>query len=122
MLLYPFEKNFDLPAAAIKLGDGERRQGEVVGQEYERLGTFGILVTNAAQWRLESLARVKAGEEDGLIADQPGSTIDWMRVSPSNLEVRFAAGHEEAAGFVKDRKSTRLNSSHGMSSRMPSSA
>ena len=33
MLLDPFEEQFDLPASAIELGDGQRRDGKVVGQE-----------------------------------------------------------------------------------------
>lgn len=37
MLLYPFEKQFDLPTAPMQLGDGQRRQGEVVGQEDQSL-------------------------------------------------------------------------------------
>ena len=45
--------------------------------------------------------RVEASEDDSLVADQPGGAIDRMRVSPLDLEIRLAAGHEEAAGFVE---------------------
>ena len=38
VLLDPFEEQFDLPAAAVQFGDGERRQDEVVGEEDQRLG------------------------------------------------------------------------------------
>ena len=48
MLLYPFEEEFDLPAAMIQLGDGEGSQLCVVGQEEKPLGSFGIEVVNAA--------------------------------------------------------------------------
>ena len=37
MLLDPFEEQFDLPASAIELGDGQCWHGEVVGQEDERV-------------------------------------------------------------------------------------
>ena len=49
MLLDPFEEQFDLPAAAIEFGNGERRQGEVVGQKDQRLVGLGILEADASQ-------------------------------------------------------------------------
>ena len=49
MLFDPFEEQFDLPAAAIKLGDGRRRQGKVVRQEDETFVVFGIEETSAAE-------------------------------------------------------------------------
>ncbi len=101
MLLYPLEEQFDLPAAAIKLGDGDCRQGKVVGEKDQRLGGLGILEADASQWRFEALVRVEAGENDGLIADQSGAAVDRMRVTPLDLEIRLAAGYEEAAGLVK---------------------
>ena len=48
VLFDPFEEQFDLPAAAIKLGDGRGRQGEVVGQEDETPVVFDIEETNTA--------------------------------------------------------------------------
>ncbi len=35
MLFDPFEKQLHLPAAAIKIGNRDGRQNEVVGQEYK---------------------------------------------------------------------------------------
>ena len=49
MLLDPFEEEFDLPAATIELGDGQRRNGEVVGQKDQRLAGLGIAIADAAQ-------------------------------------------------------------------------
>jgi hypothetical protein len=45
--------------------------------------------------------RVEASKDDTLVTDQPRRAIDRMRVAALDLEVRLAAGHEEAAGFVK---------------------
>src|SRR5260370_24885154 len=101
MLLDPFEKELDLPAAAVQFGDRKRRQGEMVGQEDKGLGGFGILKTDAAQRGLEALVRVEAREDDTLVADQAGLAIDRMRVAALNLKIRFTASHEEAAGLVK---------------------
>ena len=42
--------------------------------------------------------------------------------TPEALEAKIAAMKEAQKIFATDRKSTRLNSSHPLSSRMPSSA
>src|ERR1019366_3068080 len=101
MLLDPFEKELDLPAAAVQFGDRKRGQDEVVGQEDKGLGGFGILKADAAQWRLKALVRVEAREDDTLVADQTSLAIDRMRVAALHLEVRLTTGHEEAAGMVE---------------------
>ena len=69
MLFDPFEKQLHLPAATIKLGDGECGQGEIVGEKHQPLAGIGVLESNATQRRIEVLARVKSGEQDGLIAN-----------------------------------------------------
>src|SRR5271167_3197741 len=100
MLLDPFEKEFDLPAAAVQFGNRKGGQDEIVGQEYEGLGGFGILKADAAQGRLKTLVRVEARQDDALVTDQAGLAIDRMRVTALHLEVRLAASHEEAASLV----------------------
>ena len=47
------------------------------------------------------LARVEAGQHDGLVADQAGGLVDRMRVAALDLEIGLGAGDEEAAGLVK---------------------
>ena len=49
MLFDSFEEEFDLPAAAIELGDGEGWQGEVVGENDQGIGGLRVLEANAAQ-------------------------------------------------------------------------
>ncbi len=44
VLLDPFEEQLDLPAAFVEPCDGERRQGEVVGQEDEGLAGLRVAV------------------------------------------------------------------------------
>ena len=87
MLLDPFEEQLDLPPASIKLGDGDCRQREVVGEEHQPLSGFGILESDTAQWRVEVLAGVEAGQRDGLIADQSGVPVDGMRIAALGLEI-----------------------------------
>ena len=62
MLLDPFEKQFDLPPAAIEIGDGDGRQREIVGQEHQPFAGRGVFELDAAQWRVEALTRVEPGE------------------------------------------------------------
>ena len=101
MLLDPFEKQLDLPPASIQLGDGERWQGEVVGQEHQPLAGFGVFESDTPQGRVEVLTRVKAGQHDGLIAHQPRTPVDRMRIPPLGVEVGFGARHKEAARVVQ---------------------
>ena len=44
VLLGPFEEQFDLPAAFVEPGDGQRRRGDVVGQEDEGLAGLRVAV------------------------------------------------------------------------------
>ena len=96
MLLDPFEKQLDLPAAAIQFGDGERWQDEIVGQKHQPLASVGIFESDTTQGRIEVLARVKAAEHDGLIANQPRASVDRMRITALSFEVGLGAGDKEA--------------------------
>ena len=49
MLFDPFEEKLYLPAAAIQIGNGLCRSGEVVGQEVESLADLGIMVFDATK-------------------------------------------------------------------------
>ena len=87
MLLDPFEKQFDLPAAAIQLRDRQCWQGEMVGEEHQAFAGRRIFEANATQRRVEVLLGVKACQHDSLIADQAGAAIDGMRVTALGFEV-----------------------------------
>src|SRR4030095_13529613 len=102
MLLDPFEKQLDLPPATIKLGDGERRQDEIVGEKHQPLA--GVVESNATKGCVEVLARVEAGEHDSLIANQPRASIDRMRITTLGFEVGFGAGDKEAFRLVQPIK------------------
>ena len=47
MLLDPLEEQFDLPAALVQSGNGQRRQDGVVGQEHQRFASFQIFEPDA---------------------------------------------------------------------------
>src|SRR5258707_12234729 len=93
MLLDPFEKELDLPAAAVQFGDRKRGQDEIVGQEDEGLGGFGVLKTDAAQGGLEGLVRVKARRDETLVAGQAGPAMERVRIPALDSKVRLAASH-----------------------------
>jgi len=111
MLLDPFEKQLDLPAAAVTVPvivTRARRNCWV--RKSEGLGGFGSLKTDAAQRGLEALVRVEAREDDTLVADQVRLAIDWMRVPALDLKIRFTASHEEAARLVETIKAFKVRS------------
>ena len=101
MLLDPFEEEFDLPAVAIELGDGQRRHGEVVGQENQRLARLGIAIADAAHGDGIIVLGVQAGEHHGLVETQAGSFVHGAGVTPGVAEVLFGAGDEESAALVE---------------------
>ena len=49
----------------------------------------------------KSCLRVKAGEHDGLIADQSGAAIDGMGITALGFEIGLGAGHKEAFRLVQ---------------------
>src|SRR5690348_14366357 len=53
------EKQLNLPTHAVKLGNGESRQCEVVGQEDQPLGGLRIFEPDPTQGCFETFARVE---------------------------------------------------------------
>jgi len=100
MLLDPFEEEFDLPAAAIELGDGQGRHGEVVGQKDQRLARLGIAITDAAHGDGIIVLGVQPGEDHGLVETQAGGFVHGAGVTAGAAEVLFGAGDEESAVLV----------------------
>ena len=68
MLFDPFEKQLDLPAALVDLGDGERWQREVVGQEDQSMVEFFVVESDTPELLGVALLGIEAVEHDDLIA------------------------------------------------------
>lgn len=100
MLLDPFEEEFDLPATAIELGDGQRRHGEVIGQEDQRPARFRIAIADAAQRDGIIVLGVQPGEHDGLVETQAGGFVHGAGVTACGAEVLLGAGDEESAALM----------------------
>ena len=100
MLLHPFEEEFDLPASAIELGDGQSWDGEVVCQEDQRLACFGIAITDASQRDGIIVLGLQAGHHDGLIKPQADGFIHGPGVAAGAAEVLLGPGDEESAALM----------------------
>jgi len=100
MLFDPFEEQFDLPAVTIQLGDGQRRHGEVVGQEDQGFASDRIAVADASQ-RVGIIALgLQAGQHDGLVETQAGGFIHGPGVTAGAAEVLLGTGDEESAALM----------------------
>src|SRR5271167_5047116 len=97
MLLDPLEEQFDLPAAAVEIGDDLGRKREVVAQKDQPLGSLGIPVADAAQSRGIALSGIEPDQCDRLVALHPGSFVDRMRDQPAETEILAGSGNEEGA-------------------------
>src|SRR5205807_7100650 len=95
MLFDPFEEQLDLPATAIELSDGQRRQRKVVGNENHALVGLGVEVTNAPQFVGITLARHGIDELDDLIANDACRSVHWPRIKASATESLASARHKE---------------------------
>ncbi len=69
VLLDPFEEQLHLPALLVKRGDGQRRQGRIIGQKNQCLSCLGIPEANAPQVLGIILRGKKAGHGDRLVAN-----------------------------------------------------
>ena len=89
MLLDPLEEEFNLPAALIEGADGRGWQAELVGEENECLGGFGIAEAYPAQMLWIALGGVMTAECDGLIADDAGCAVSWGRARRCLRQLRL---------------------------------
>ncbi len=101
VLLDPFEEQLDLPTAAIKLGDSQWWQAEVVGQKDESLIRLGVEITNAAQLFGIAFAGNGIDKCNDLIADHSRSSVYWLRVESLEIEPLSGTGDKEARSEVQ---------------------
>ncbi len=104
MLLDPLEEEPNLTSTAVQFGERQRGQYEVVRQEYTPLAGIRVVDPDATQRRLEILAGVETGQEHCPVADEAGTATHGTRIATPRLQIRFAAGDEEAAGRMKPKE------------------
>ena len=95
MLLDPLEEQLDLPTAPVELRDGQRRQGEVVGQEHQSPLACGVVERDAAQRFGIQPRRLRPRQDNRLIAAQAGRFVDGTTGASRAIQVSLAARHKE---------------------------
>ena len=98
MLFDPFEEQFDLPPAAIQVGDGGGRQGKVVGEKHQFFAGVCIVIADAAQCVGIALCGALSGQHAGLVATQPGGLVHRMGIAAMELEIGFGPDNEAGRG------------------------
>src|SRR5271169_3528182 len=101
VLLDPLEEQFHLPSAPVQGANGQRRQRELVGQEYQVLAGFGIAIADATQVDGVVLGGIEAVESNGLVADESCVAIYRRRVHAPCIEVSLGARDEEASRLIE---------------------
>ena len=95
MLFDPFEEQLDLPTALVDLGDGERRLGEIVGQEDQSVAVFFVVESDASELLGVIPFGVEAVEHGDLVALQPCGLVHGLRIEPMEVQVASGPGDEE---------------------------
>ncbi len=95
VLLDPLEEQFHAPACLVQLGDDQRRQRCVVGQEYQAFAGFQIHVPNSPECLRVFLGTVESGEDDDMIGQKAGRLVHGTGVATPAPEVALGLGDEE---------------------------
>ena len=98
VLFDPFEEQLDPPAIAVKFGDGEGGEREVVGEELERSVCLGVTVFDATQGLRVAVGGLGTGEDDGLVTAQAGGVIDRSGITAAVTDISLVADNEEGGG------------------------
>ncbi len=109
MLFDPFEEQFDLPPAAVKLRDGQRGFLHVVGQEDQPFACVGIAISNPAQGVGIVLSRIKAGQNNRLIEAEPRGFVHRRGIASLELEVGLGAGNKKCRRSVNAMQATEVD-------------
>src|SRR5271169_2546935 len=96
VLFDPLEEQFYLPAAAVELGDGQGRQGEVVGQEDEMLVDIGRMIAHPAKRVGVESRTLGAAQYNRAVAAQAGGFVHWTIAASRVIHVAFGTRHKES--------------------------
>jgi len=108
MLLDPFEEELHLPTAPIEIGDGDRREGKVVGQKHQCFVLFGIEAADTAQFFWVVSLRIMPFEDNNLVALNPCSSVHRPRIEAPSAEIGFGPSNEEGAGLMNSVKAAEI--------------
>ena len=88
----------------------------------QRMSGTAIFMDEHLRWRKDHRRRLLLARQSAVRVERNGSLGDFWPLLEKNLMERFHAKPVHTLEEIQDRKSTRLNSSHNVASRMPSSA
>src|SRR5256885_724288 len=108
MLLDPFEEQFDLPAPAVELRDGQCWQAEVVGQENQRLAGLRVAIADAADGFWIAALIIETVQDHCLVEAQPGAFVHGTRVTSAAAEVLSSAGEKESQMTVDSMQASKI--------------
>jgi hypothetical protein len=109
VLLNPFEKQFNLPAAFVQRSDGQGRQACVVGQNDQSLLGFGIFEADTPQVFRVVLGDIVLAQCNGLIADVATCPAHFGRLHAPGVHDAFGAGHKEGARLVHLKQASKVD-------------
>lgn len=89
-----------LPAAAIQLGNGQCRQGEVVGQEYQAPVVVLVEEPDPGKLLRVVLACIEILRSDDLLALQPSCLVHRERIEAPEPEIVLGPDDEEGPGLM----------------------
>ena len=108
MLFDPFEKQFHLPTALVESGNGQRRQGGVVGQKHKILSRIRSLEADTPQQFGIVLPNVVPIQGNALIADNASLSVRGCRVQPVRVHVALGSGDKESARLMQSEQAAEI--------------
>ena len=108
VLLDPFEKEFDLPAAFVKVGNRSRRQHCFVGQKDERLVCSRVFESNASDVFRIVLGSVVALEHHTLIGNHATASVAGIRVDAPGPKRGLGSGDVKGTRLMQPIESLKI--------------
>ncbi len=109
ILLDPFEKEFDLPSTLVDFRDRQRWQSEVVGQEHEPSVVLGVVEHDATQGVRVQPRRLRADQDNRLIASQSRRFVDPPAAPAGVVEAALCSRHEERQARREPMKTSKID-------------
>ncbi len=107
VLLDPFEKQFDLPAAFVKIGNGGSWQHRFVGQKDQRF-LAGVFESDAPDVLGMVYGRVVALEFDSLIGNHFARSVGRIRIDPADVKRGLGPCDKECPGLMQAKQPLKI--------------
>ena len=108
VLLDPLEEQFNMPAAAVKVGDGHRRKREVVCDEDKGLVPFFVPVLYESQGFGEIFDALYACELNRLVADKSCRAVHLGGEGAAVFGIGIGSQNEETQGLMETMETTEV--------------